>query len=110
MQMYARYKEQTIELIDHVLCSLHGLPVQGCQLESPRLQQAKHARNAKHLVSWDQSVFKCSDTNVVFRATIFLILLVRNSKRYPCIDDKTSNGLSKNRSGLYYQHLELRCY
>ena len=27
-------------------------------LESPRLQQAKHATSEKHLVKWDWSVFK----------------------------------------------------
>jgi len=36
-------------------------------METPRLQQAKHATSAKQLVNWDWSVFKCSDTNVVFQ-------------------------------------------
>ena len=30
--------------------------------------------SAKHLVSCDWSVFKCSDTNVIFQTAIFLIL------------------------------------
>jgi len=67
-----------------VLHSLHGLPGQSSELESPRLQQAKHAtREGKHLVSWALPVFKCSDTNVIFQTAIILILVVRNNKRSP---------------------------
>jgi len=57
---------------------------------------AKHATNAKHLVNWDWSVFKCSDTNVVFQTAIFLILVVRNNKRSPGIEGKTRDCLSRN--------------
>ena len=45
-----------------VLHSLHGLARQSCQLESPRLQQAKHATSTKHFVNWDWTASKCSDT------------------------------------------------
>jgi len=60
---------------------------------------------AKHLVNWDWSAFKCSDTNVVFQRAIFLILVIRN-KRSSGIDGKTSDCLSKN--SLYYRYLQLR--
>jgi len=62
--------------------------------------------SAKHLVNWDWSTFKCSDTNVVFQTAIFLILVVRNNKRTTGIDGKTSDCLSRN--CLYYRYLELR--
>jgi len=87
-----------------VLRSLHGLPGQRCYLESPRLRQAKHAANAKHLVNWNWSVR--SDTNVHFQTAIFFILVVRNNKRLSGIDGKTSDCLS--RICLYYRYLELR--
>jgi len=48
-------------------------------MESSRLQQAKRATSAKHLASWDWSVFECTNTNAVFFA-IFLILVVRTPK------------------------------
>jgi len=72
---------------------------------TPRLQQAKHATSAKHLVNWGWSVFKCLDTNVVFQTSIVLILVVRNSKRSPGINSKISYRLS--RICLYYCYLEL---
>jgi len=45
--------ERTHERSKHicVLGSLHVSPRQCCQLELPRLQQAKHAMSAKHMVS-----------------------------------------------------------
>jgi len=74
-----------------------------------KLQQAKHATSAKHLVIWDWSVFKCSDTNVIFQTAIFLVLFVRNNKRSSGIDCKTFDCLSRN--FLYYRYPELRfCY
>ena len=73
-----------------VLRSLHGLPGQRCKLESPRLQQAKHATSANHLVNWDWSVFKCSDTNVVFRTAFCLILVVIFNLIYLFIADTKS--------------------
>jgi len=71
-----------------ILPSLYGLPGQRYYLESTRLQQPKYATTAKHLVNWDWSVFKCSDTNVVFQTAIFLILVVRNNKTSSGIDGK----------------------
>jgi len=62
--------------------------------------------SAKHLVNWDWSVFKCSDSKVVFQSAIFFILVVRSNIRSSGIDDKTSDGLSRN--CLYYRYLELR--
>ena len=35
-------------------------------------------------------LFKCSDANVVFQTAIFLILVVRNNKRFSGIDGKTA--------------------
>jgi len=90
----------------YVLRSLHGLPEQRCYLESPRLQQAKHATSEKPLVSWKWSAFKCSDTNVVFQRATFLILVLRNNKRSSDIDGKTSDCFSRN--FWYYRYLELR--
>jgi len=89
-----------------VLRSLYGLSGQRCYLESPRLQHAKHATSAKHVVDWDWSVFKCSDTNLVFQTAILLTLVVRNNKRSSGIDGKTSDCLF--RISLYYRYLELR--
>jgi len=40
-------------------------------------------------------MFKCSDTNVVFQAAIFLILVARNNKTSSGIDGKTSDCLSR---------------
>jgi len=85
-----------------VLRSLYDLPGQRCSLESPRLQQAKHATSAKHLVNWDWTVSKCSDTNTVFQTTVFLIPVVRNNRRSSGIDGKTSDCLSRN--SLYYRY------
>jgi len=48
------------------------------------------------MVNWDWSVFKCSDTNVVFQTAIFLILVIRNKKRSSGIDSKNSDFLSRN--------------
>jgi len=56
----------------------------------------KAATSAKHLLSWDWSVFKISDTNVVFQTAIILILVVRNNKKPSGIDGKTSDCLSRN--------------
>ena len=42
------------------------------------------------LVNWDWSVFKCSDTNLVFQTAIYLILVVRNNNRSSGIDAKPS--------------------
>jgi len=75
-------------------------------LKSPRLQQIKHATSAKHLLNWDWSVFKCSDTNVVFQTAIFLIPVVRNNKTSSGINGKASDCLSRNCS--CYRYLELR--
>ena len=90
----------------YVFCALHGLSEQRCYLESSRLQQAHHATSAKHLVNWDWFVFNCPDTNAVFQTASFLILVVRNNKRFPGIDGKTSDCLSRN--CLYHRYLELR--
>jgi len=49
------------------------------------------------------SVFKSSDTNVVFLTGIFLILFASNNKRSSGIDGKASNCLSRN--CLYYRYL-----
>jgi len=49
--------------------------------------------------------WKCSDTNVVFQRAIFLILVVRNGKRFSGIDGKTSDCPSRN--FLYYCYLEI---
>jgi len=46
MQMCACSKEHMREVIDCVLRCFHGLPWQRCQLESPKLQQAKHATSS----------------------------------------------------------------
>jgi len=46
---------------------------------------------------------KCSDRNVDFQRTIFLILVVRNDKRSSGIDGKTSDCPSRNCS--YYRYL-----
>jgi len=62
--------------------------------------------SAKHLAICDWSVFKCSDTNVVFQTVIFMILVLRNTKRSSSIDGKTSDCFS--RICLYYPYLELR--
>ena len=104
MQMSACLKEH--KSVDYVSHSLHGLPGQRCYLESSRLQQAQHARSAKHFVSWDLSVYNCSGTNVVFQTAILLILVARNNKRSSGIDGKTSDCLS--RTCLYYRYLKLR--
>jgi len=88
-----------------VLRSLHGLRGQRCQLVSPRLQQTKHATSTKHLVNWDWSMFKCSDTNLVFQTAIFLIVVLRNNKRSSGIDGKTSD--CPSRHCLYYRYLEI---
>jgi len=54
-------------------------------------------------------VYKFSGTNVVFQTAIFLILVVRNNKRYSGIDSKTSSCCS--RSCWFSSYLELRfCY
>jgi len=65
MQMCACLKEHIRKVIDYVFYTVHGLLGQCCSLESPRLQQAKHATSTKHLVSWVWSVFWCSDTNAI---------------------------------------------
>ena len=39
------------------------------------------------------SVFKCSDTNVVFQRPIFLILVIRNSKRSQALTAKPATAL-----------------
>jgi len=108
MQMRACLKEHMREVIDYdcVLRSLCGLPGQNCSLESPRLQQATHARSAKCLIDWDWTVFKCSDTNVVFQTAVLFIPVVKNNKRSSGIDDKTSDCLS--RISLHYRYIELR--
>jgi len=95
------------QVIDDVFCSLcNDLPEQSCELETPRQQQAKHATTAKHLVDWDWTVSKCSDTNVVFQTAVFLIPVVRNNKQPPSINNKTSDWLS--RICLCYRYLQLR--
>jgi len=66
----------------------------------------KACNECKTLGQLGWSMFKCSDTNVVFQTAIFLILVVRNSKRSSGIDGKTSNCLSRN--CLYDRYLELR--
>jgi len=58
-----------------------------------RLQQSKTATSEKHLVNWDWSVFKCSDTNAIFQTDIFLILVVSNNKTSSGIDGKISDCL-----------------
>jgi len=47
---------------------------------------------AKHLINWDWSVLKCSDTKCSFLNIIFLILVVRNKRS--SIDRRTRNWLS----------------
>jgi len=47
----------------------------------------------KYLVDWDWTVSKCLDMNVVFQTTIFLIPVIRNNKRSPGINSKTSDSL-----------------
>ena len=44
----------------------------------------------------DRSVFKCSDTNVVFQTAIVLILFARKNKRSSGIVGKPSDCLSRN--------------
>jgi len=95
MQMIHVRKKHMREPIACVLRSLHGFPGEGCYLEWPRLQQAKHATSAKHLDDWDWTVSKCSDTNVVFQTAVFLIPVVRNNERSPGINSKTSDCLSR---------------
>ena len=76
-------------------------------MESPRLKQAKHATSAKHIFDWDWwTLSKCSDTNVVFQTTVFLIPVVSNNKRSSGTDVKTSDRLYRN--CLYYRYVELR--
>jgi len=70
------------------------------------IAKTKHATIAKHLVNWGWSGFKCSDTNVVCQAAIFLLLVVRNNKRSSDIDGKTCDYLSRN--FLYFCYRELR--
>jgi len=96
MQICACYKGLMREVIDYVFCVLCMVcPGSAFSWNRQDLQQAKHATSAKHLVSWDWSVF-CSNTNAVFQITIFLILVVRKNKSSSGIDDKTSDCLSKN--------------
>jgi len=59
----------------------------------------------KHLVHWEWSAFKCSDTKVVFQTAIFLILVVRNNKRSSGIEGKPATAFPHN--CLYYRYLEL---
>jgi len=66
----------------------------------------KAHNQCKHLVSWEWSMFKCSDTNLFFQTAIFLILVVRNNKRSSGIDGKISDFLSRN--CLHNSYLELR--
>jgi len=106
MQMCVCQKEHERGNSLCVLRSLHVFPGQRCELESPRLQQSKHATSAKHLINWDWSVCKCSDTNADLQTAIFLILVVRNNKRTSDTDGKTSDCLS--RICLYYRYLESR--
>jgi len=61
--------------------------------------------SVKRLVSWDWSVFKFLDTNVVFQTAIFLVLVVWNNKRSSGIDGKASDCLSRICS--YCCYLEL---
>jgi len=88
-----------------VLPSLHDLPGQHFQLESPRLQQVKHATSAKDLGIWDWSVLECLDTSVVFQTTIFLILVVRNNNKSSGLYEIIVDYLS--RICLHYRLLEL---
>jgi len=95
------------ELMEHVFCAVRMFcPGRAVSWIAPILEQAKHATSKKHLLSWDWSVFECSDTNVVFQITVVLMPVVRNNKRSPGINSKTSYCLS--RLCLCYRYLELR--
>ena len=75
------------------LCVLRSLLVAVLAISAHSVAQANHAKyatSAKHLVSRNWSVFKCSVTEVVFLRDIFLILVVRNDKRSSSIDSLTA--------------------
>jgi len=60
--------------------------------------------SAKHLVTWDLSVFKSLDVHVVFQTAIFLF--GSQEKWSSGIDNKITDCLSK--SCLYYRYFEVR--
>jgi len=105
--MCACLKEHMGEVIEYVFCVLSMVcPGTAVSWNRQDCNRQKHATSAKHLVNWDWSVFKPSDTSVVFKRVIFLILVVKNNKTSSGIDGKTSNCLS--RISLHYRYLELR--
>ena len=55
----------------------------------------KHATSAKHMVDCDWTVSKCSDANAVLQTDVFFIPVVRNKKRLPGSNSKTSGCLSR---------------
>jgi len=60
------------------------------------------------LVNWHWTASKCSNTNVVFQTTVFLIPFVRINKTSPGIKSKTSKCLF--RICLYYRYLKLHLF
>ena len=60
------------EVIGCFFASLHGLHGEDCWLESLRLQQAKQATSAKHVINWNWTVSKCSNTKYIFPNSRFL--------------------------------------
>jgi len=105
MQMCACLKDHI--RVDYVFCALCMVCARSAvswNRQDRNWQSMQRVQNTS--VNWHWSVFKCSDTNVVFQTAIFLILVVRNNKRSSGIDGKTSDCLSRN--CLYHCYLELR--
>jgi len=74
MQMCACLKEHM--RVDYVFCALLWFARVAllAGIVKTTIGKAYSTTSAKHLVSWGWSVFKCSDTNVVYQTAIFLIL------------------------------------
>jgi len=70
------------DVIDYVFCALCIVSPASAVSWNRQATTGKACNewSEKHLLNWDWSAFKCSDTNVVFQTAIFLVLFVRNNK------------------------------
>jgi len=81
--------------VDYVFCALLRFARAVLLAGIVNTATGKAYNECKTLGQLGWSVFKCSDTNVVFQTAIFLIMVVRNNKRYSGIKGKTSDCLSR---------------
>jgi len=60
------------EVIKYVFCTLCMVWLGSAVSWNRQNCNKQSMRQVQHLVTWDWSVFKCLDTNVVFQTAIFL--------------------------------------